>query len=257
MSSRDRGVLVVTVDVPLAADTAASEQRVLETVDWLRNLLDRLQLPSTWGFSDARLPTAGPFASGASGLHELAVMGDRTWLGREAGRKRFARGLGERVAAARTAGAPATTLFAGHAICRDHIDLLIKRGFSAVRGALDPDPVVRAGPAPACYGLWLFPTSPPLPRGNDRFTMWAWSIWQNWCLVRLADRGGYAQWALDIGRLVSADVAARDAVERVLTAAERLRSRDRLRVHNMTGWVERHRAVRLYPPSQSILRRAA
>lgn len=257
MSSRERGVLVVTVDVPLAADIASSDPRVAGTIGWLRDLLDHLQLPASWGCAEAALPVAGRFLADTPARHELALVGDAAWLGHPCGRKRFARGLDARVATARSAGAPATTLFAHHTIRRNYVDLLIKRGLSAVRGGWDPYPGAGGSPWAAHYGLWLFPASPALPRGNDRFTMRAWSALQNRSLVRLADRGGYAQWDIDLGRLLCAGTPERDAVKRTLIKAERLRSQDRLGVYNMTGWVQRHRAVRLMRPSQSILRRAA
>jgi hypothetical protein len=109
--------------------------------------------------------------------HEIAVLGDPTWVGKEAGRMRFGRELARRVGRARSAGISISTLALRGAELVDHLDLVVKQEISVVRSDYRDlstgwlaRPITQA-PAPLRFGLWEVPPSMQLPTDNG-FQLW-------------------------------------------------------------------------------------
>ena len=70
----------------------------LETVTAeLAERLARYNLPASWAVADPAVSAATERLLHAGAAHEIAILGDRSWVGREAGRARFARELARRV----------------------------------------------------------------------------------------------------------------------------------------------------------------
>ena len=132
-----RPTLTISVDLEYDVGQAAplAGQRALEELTGrLLALFGRFEMPATWAVADPAISAArGRVAAHA--CHELALLGDPSWVGREAGRARFARELERRTKRARNEGLPIHTLVLKTVLPIDHCDLVIKEGIVAARHA--------------------------------------------------------------------------------------------------------------------------
>ena len=117
-------------------------------------------------------------------------MGDRYWIGKTAGRTRFARELARRVSQARTAGIEAVTLVPRVAPVAEHIDLVVKHGIRAVVETTDDADARRettTGPRALHYGVWEFSTTERLPLRSSWLPGGGWKLFRK---IRRAAHGG-------------------------------------------------------------------
>jgi len=139
MNSRPQhGVLVISIDAAFG-ETAPAADRLVHQFDairnsttWLLELLDELELPATWFFTDATMSLA-PRVSAAPTQHEIGLL-----LGRNAGSKQherstFSRSLQRRFSVARAYGIDILTLGIPGKQTIAHLDLLAKHGVATVR----------------------------------------------------------------------------------------------------------------------------
>ena len=146
------------------------QPRSLEaTTQRLVKLLDRLRVPATWAVADPAVSAATEVLLAAGAGHEIAILGDPTWVGQQAGRARFGRELARRVAHAKAAGIAISTLALRGTELADSLDLAVKQDISVVRpnfregsGGWFSRPVSRT-PAAIRFGLWDVPASMRLP----------------------------------------------------------------------------------------------
>jgi hypothetical protein len=250
---------VLTISIDLEDDAAhAAHDRLLEAVtERLLELLAAHKLPATWAVSDPAVSAARWRLAATSAGHELAILGDASWVGREAGRTRFARELIRRTARARQQGSPIETLVLRSDMPISHCDLAIKEGIIAARhqgqvGGGRPLP-----PRPLRFGLWGFPVSIALP-GTSR-------IWPGGGGARAAKltideavgARGLVHLAIDAPRLAARGNWAVRVLDRVLDHAARRRRHALLEVATL-GTVARKLAdENRGRPSRSILRPAA
>jgi hypothetical protein len=171
-------VFSVSVDLELDPMRSSREQpKSLETTTRrLLKLLDQYHLPATWAVADPAVSAATETLLASETGHEVAVLGEPTWVGSEAGRMRFGRELARRVAHGRAAGLNISTLALRGTELTDHLDLLVKHGISVLRGEYREmstrwfsQPVCQA-PAALRFGLWDIPASYRLP-GDSRWKL--------------------------------------------------------------------------------------
>ena len=171
---------IFTLSIDLELDPlrpGRNQPRSLEAItDHLVGLLTRYQVPATWAVADPAISAATEVLLAANAGHEIAILGDPTWVGHEAGRMRFGRELARRVLHGRAAGIPISTLALRGTELADHLDLIIKQDISVVRGDFHEltvgwfaKPVVQA-PAALRFGLWDVPASLRLP-GDSRWKL--------------------------------------------------------------------------------------
>ena len=165
------GMLTISVDLePDMTRLGVNQQRALEeTTTQLLVLMEKHGLPATWGVADPAVSAATERIRERRASHEIAILGDATWVGRVAGRGRFGRELTRRVAHARGAGIPLTTLVLRTVTLEEHCDLVIKQGIVAVRQPAPHEPVDASQhlvPQTLRYGLWSFAVSQRLPGGG-------------------------------------------------------------------------------------------
>src|SRR5262245_37156677 len=99
MRHEDRGgTLAISINLELEiGEQARMGGQGLEAVTLkLVELFDRYQIPATWGVADPAVSAATEVIAGASADHEIALLGESTWVGSTAGRTRFARELERR-----------------------------------------------------------------------------------------------------------------------------------------------------------------
>jgi len=161
------GILVVSVDLEPSIDqrTNFDARHVSSIGKQILGMLARYNVPATWSlFDPGRSKAPRAILSGIVD-HEIAVAGDQSWVGEEAGRTHFARELSRRVSGARSAGLPASTITLRNAELRENHDLLVKHDISMIR----PGKVARNNhardlkPCPVRYGVWQLPAHLQFP----------------------------------------------------------------------------------------------
>jgi len=171
-------VFCISVDLELDPLRSGRDQpKSLDaTTRRLLKLLDEYRLPATWAVADPAVSAATEVLLSSETGHEIAILGEQTWVGNESGRMRFGRELARRVAHGRAAGLNISTLALRGTELIDHLDLLVKQDISVLRGEFREmttrwfsKPVCQA-PAALRFGLWGIPASLRLP-GTSRWKL--------------------------------------------------------------------------------------
>lgn len=266
----DQATLIVTVDLETADvepgsnhTTLEQARRLDETTDWLIRTFGRLGIAATWAVADPAHSAATERLLAAELGHELAVLGDSSWAGREAGRGRFARELARRVLGSRAAGIPVTSLVPRDIELGDHLDLLVKHGVTAVRGPVQSRVLRRkpAQPRTLHFGLWEMPGSVRLP---DRGTWLAGAglagmgsgITARRGIRRSAHYRHVFHLVVDAWRLAAGSQRDRRVLERTLTVARQVQERHALQLSTLSDVAARLSHVPRVVPARSILRSA-
>jgi hypothetical protein len=263
MSSRlSRGILSISIDVDSSAGSHGLEARrsFEQGIEHVAGLLARHQLPATWAVAD---PAVSPIAERIVALgkgHEIAIAGDPTWAGREAGRGRFGRELARRVVQGRGADLAISTLIVHTVDLDDQYDLIVKQGLTAVcQKATSWVDAARKRVAPLTprFGLWSFGVSCALP-GTSR-------IWRGGgggraartCIDRAVRGPGMVHLAINLPQLVARGHGAQRVLERVLLHVAARQRRGTLEVATLAATAKRLTNQCQSKPSRSILRPAA
>ena len=173
MPKLSAGKLVLSIDLELNTDALdLIQEQSLEALHIrLMEVMASFDVAATWAVSDPAVSAATDRILAAAQPHEIAVLGDSTWVGHSAGRGRFARELSRRVLGARSAGLPITTLALRNVALDDHSDLVVKNGLTVVReGIASADGRAQAkeqsGLPALHYGLWSLPPTLLLPQAS-------------------------------------------------------------------------------------------
>ena len=252
-----RGLLLISVDLELdqprlAADT---QRQLAAATTRLVNLLGEFNVPATWAVSDPAHSAATEQILAGPAQHDVAILGDRGWVGREAGRKRFARELARRCAGARTAGLPVSTLVLRDAKLDGHLELAVKQGILAIRSAAGAAHAGRSTVAqPLHFGVWQFTASTQLP-AQPRGWMGGFRGLAGG-LRRTASRGGQYHLAIRASQLGQQGRHGGRSLENLLRCAVRLQNQGRLEVLTLAQTALRLSRPCPVSPSRSILRAA-
>jgi hypothetical protein len=259
MSARPAsGVLTISID--WNADDAVldlvAQRAMVHLGDNLAALFDTLKLPATWAVADPETSRIERFTSSPM-QHEIAILGDASWMGREIPPSRVACELARRIESGRAAGYSVSTL-ATTSPALDHAHLAVKHGITAVRHArADKSAVSRAPRSRALhFGLWSFPVTITLP-GQSRF-------WPGGGGARAAKASidqaiaqrGLAQLVIESPRLAERSGAYR-VLQRVLRHVAGRREAGLLEVLTIGAMAARLSSQRQGQPSRSILQSAA
>jgi hypothetical protein len=184
-----KAVLTVSIDVDAdaAQNSVASHRDVAAVTDRLLEMLAHRQIAATWALAEPSASSATERIVTRPAGHEIALLGDATWVGAQCGRGVFGRELTRRLAAAQAMGLVITTLAVRGAEVDSQGDLACKQGITAVRHERNDvarKPRGRMQPGTLRFGLWSFPVSHALP-GNNR---WLPGGGGSWAGRRLVDR---------------------------------------------------------------------
>jgi len=253
--------LTISVDLEYATVQAPrAGQSVLD--DWTDRLLElfhRFDMPATWAVADPAI-SAARHRVAAQDRHELALLGDASWVGREAGRGRFARELERRATRARAEGLPLHTLVLKSVLPIDHCDLVIKEGIvaarhaSAVHMASSPR---RLQPQTLRFGLWGFPVSFTLPAASRWWPGGGGTRAARLAIDEAISERGLVQLVVDAPGLAARGHSAMRVLERVLEHAGRRRRHSLLQISTIGATARRLTGAHQGQPSRSILRPAA
>ncbi|MEX0936553.1 MAG: hypothetical protein WDZ59_01745 [Pirellulales bacterium] len=257
--NRTTGRLVICIDLPSSVQQRASAQSSQQsTVKWLMGALSRVGLPATWAVDEPAGSWIASALATSNVPHEIALLGEASWVGSRVGRSRFARELGRRVLAARSTGLGLSSLVPRGTWVDDHLDLLLKYGITAVRGMLDEAGRSRIPAAPHAlhFGLWEVPGSISLPGGSTWMPGGGRGAHARRVVRRAALQGHTVQVVIDLPRLANGGDAARRVVESVLRHAARWCEEESLTVETLAGLAAQLSHTPQAVPSRSILRKA-
>lgn len=260
MSARlPKGILNIAIELELDPnDVGLSQQRSLgEVTGRLLNLLAKYEIPATCAVADPAVSAATDRITGMQAGHEVAILGDSSWAGREAGRSRFSRELARRAVRGRTAGLSISTLVCQGVELDADADLALKHGIVAVRHAQTGKANRPFQPHTLRFGLWSFPLSHRLP-GTSRWLPGGGGGYRaRGGIDRAITERGLYQLSIDAAALAAHGYTAQRAIERVLQHAEKRRRQGVLEIATIgdtAAYLSRQNQSR---PSHSILRPAA
>jgi hypothetical protein len=256
--SSQGGLVILSIDLELEIGSHGpqDESRLDEIRTHLVRLTQQHALPATWAVADPLLSAASEAVLAANVGHELAVLGDRSWMGHGAGRTRLARELTRRFTSARNAGLPVSTLVLRNVEQVPDFDLLLGHGVTAVRNpAVDSAVLARnLATPPLRYGIWQAPTAWSIPPRPRWWTSLAWQIQRQ--IRRAARSGGTLHLQIDAPRLVASGPEALTAIDSALTRIAAYRTASRLEVKTLGQLAQEWHQSHATTPTRSILRAA-
>ncbi len=127
--------VIFTIELELALHQQTTQNAVLleDYTDLLLKISTAYDMPMTWAVSDPAFSAAKEAILQSPLAHEIALLGDATWVGATAGRARFARELARRVSAAESQGITIHSLVLRDAEPDDNLDLLRTYGIDSLR----------------------------------------------------------------------------------------------------------------------------
>jgi hypothetical protein len=253
------GVLVLSIDLELEIDKsdAASEQQLAAAGSQLIALTREHSIPAVWAVADPLLSAATDEVLREGARHEIAVLGDRTWIGPGCGRTRLARELERRVGRARKAGLTVSTLALRNVEPTEILELLHEHRVLAVRGpASGAVSLTRKLAAPPVrFGVWQ---APPAWRVPLRPRWWLAESWSIRRTIRQAiARQSILHLAIEAPRLIEAGPEALITLAAALSFAAACRAAGQLEIATLGQLAQAALRERASAPARSILRPAA
>ncbi len=240
------------LDVPHRVDRA--RQEALATItSRLVDLLSRLQVPATWAVADPAVSAATDKVTAGSVPHEIAVLGDSTWVGKEPGRSRFGRELSRRVSGARGAGLSINTLALRDCELDGNLDLLVKHSITMLRGNSEIEhAALHSAPRGLRHGLRSFGVSLRLPAASGMMGRYLAGRRARGRLARTVAHGGLLHLLVDAPRLAESPASIKQ-LERILRKAVAYRQRGILEIATIAEATRRLCPSRSIQPAASIL----
>ncbi len=256
-SARGRLALSIDLELDIEHRDQLGELRLDDVRARLVAMTGRHGVPATWAVADPLLSAASEQVLAAGIGHELAVLGDRTWIGYGAGRTRLARELARRFDAPRKAGISVRALALRNVEQVLDLDLLVSHQVTAVRGpAVDSATLVRKlPPHPIRFGIWQAPTPWRIPPHAGWWISAGWRIRRE--IERTIRREGEIHLAIDAPRLIETGDEGLTAIDRMLEYVAVQRSSGRLHVATLGQLAAESLQQRSAVPTRSILRPAA
>jgi len=223
------GKVVLSIDLP--AETAPGGRRNDELAKGLFQMVESRRLSASWVPQSPQHFSLSEKLAAAPARHDLALIGDATWIGKSAGRTRFARELAARVEASRAARMNVGAIALRDVELDDHLDLLVKHRVGMIRGQNRGGASLQ--PQSVRFGVWYSPISVVLPQPTD----WSWfgAKWSFRQTVRRVVRNaGVAHVVVDGARLAG-NAAALTELELALAHLQRQRDKGVLVVTSLSG----------------------
>ena len=254
---RARPAVVLSIDLELDLDHSEPSlpRRLDEVRSQLIDLAAKWSVPATWAVADPMLSAATEPILRSAGGHEIAVLGDRAWLGPGCGRDRLSRELTRRFTVPSKAGIPVHSLVLRNVEQVTDLDLLITHGVTAIC-----DPAIEAAPArnrplPIRFGIWY---PPPAWRLPPHATWWSPTAWQIRREIQRATRtGAVLHLRLDALSLIDAPNGGLPLVHWLFAYLGRSREAGRIELSTIGAQAAAALSYRAGKPSRSALRPAA
>jgi len=253
MQDARHGLLHVSID--LETLFPESNRAALDrTGDWLIERIGQYGIPATWAVADPVHSAVTRRLRTARVEYDLAVLGDRTWVGAAAGRRRFAAELTRRVLRARRAGLPVSTLATRHELATDHLDLLVKHGITALCAHAVPSSPGSSVEA-VRFSLWKFSVHTRIPGRQTWFGL-AHGRAVARHIRRAVDQGLAPVVLIDASRLSLQGTRKLGHVDHVLNRIACWSREGTVRIETLAQAASRLSTPRHSAPARSILRKA-
>lgn len=229
MQGESRGQLVVSIDLELLTRAGSlKHERQLDLVtDRLLALLQQHRLTATIAVADPVHSAATDAILSSDPSHEIAVLGDASWVGRGAGRERFGRELDRRFHSARAAGLTVSSLLLRQVDLSENFDLLTKHTITSIRTIANGSGVLHQ-PQRLRLGMWQMPVALTLPHKPNWFRSTVAAAWK--LLKRTVQAKEVLHLAIDAGQLAESDTPKWCEIERIFALIAQLRDAGRLEV---------------------------
>jgi hypothetical protein len=256
MSRADLGAAVtLSIDLELAIgrQTSQGQQRLAEVTAGLVELLDAQCISATWGVSNPALSAATEAILTANVRQEIAVLGERFWLGDGMPPSRLAREFERRIEGGRKAGIAVSTLLLRQDEKHVDLNLLLNHGIAAVRGAgiaaSCEGALLRS--APMRYGIWQVLNPILIPLAGSWWQAAPWAFGQQ--LQGAAKTGRSLNLVLDAGKMAEYSDLALPAVDLLLRKLGEMQADKILNFLPLGERARQHLNRRAAQPSRSIL----
>jgi hypothetical protein len=255
--ARESGIVVFSAELELAIDRPSldRQQRLDHLTGELSDLFRRHRLPATWAVADPARSAATPCLLAGDIVHEIAVLGERSWIGRGAGRMRVERELSRRFGGARKADLHVSTLILRNVSQPVDLDLLLAHDIAAVSYPDNSTAAVGSSAGMLRFGVWRAPLAWRLPLEP---CWWRPAGWQ--AARRLRDaiaRRGLLHVAIDGDALVDREKTGMDHVRTIVKMVARLRNDGMIVVRTLQELALENLANRSAQPAKSVLAPAA
>lgn len=260
MSARPaNGVLTISIDwrADATGPDLVAERAIDQLGDNLAALFDALKLPATLAVAEpAAISSVQGFSASPIG-HEIALLGDETWIGRDVTPSRFARELARRIEGGRGAGYSVSTLVV-KSLALDYAGLAARQGITAVRHMRTDKPTANRGLRSRAlhFGLWSFPVTITLPGTSRWWPGGGGGRSATAAIDQTIAQGGLAQLVIEAPRM-AARLSSYRVLQRVLRHVKHCRDSGLLEVLTIGAMAARLSTQRQGQPSRSILQSAA
>ena len=240
-----------------ASTDLTQHQRLVDLTADLVALFDRHKIVATWGLNSYLSARQTDTILGSRQQHEIAWLGDASWLGPKVPRAEVAEHLRESRRQAEERGAEVSTLLLRDSETIEHLDLLPKYGVSAVRVVPTDQTVRRRPPKAPTGGVWQVATTGAYPATGRFLGRWDGAYRAKRALQRALQSGTTEHIAVVAASLLAAPARSMAQLERLVALASRLQTVRKLRCETILDAGHRWQPVRPGRPQQSVLRRAA
>ncbi|HZZ73234.1 MAG TPA: hypothetical protein VFE24_13340 [Pirellulales bacterium] len=250
------GTVIVSIDLELdlwARPDWLRQRGLAELTPRLVELCCEYNTRATWAVADPAMSAASDVIRSTTVEHEIALLGDSTWIGLGISPERFERELSRRILSARSADIPLSTLaLRGTALSAwQHLS---KHGITALRPEIAQGGLSAAGSRSP--GVREFPVQGKLP--SDR--RW-WSRRQarrrlHASLEQAARHGGLFHLGIDASGLIDAGDRGLSEVREVLAHLRQLDLRRQISIETIAAAAARLSQPLELPPASSILNAA-
>jgi hypothetical protein len=253
-----RAAVTISIDLELEIDHfSGPRQTALDRIrDRLIEMCADQQIAATWAVADPARSAASDLILASGRGHEIAVLGDRTWLGRGAGRLRTQRELARRFEGARRVGMSMTTLALRHSDLPLDMNWLAPHGITALR-----EPIERGANALASDSAGSHPAIWQAPPAHNVPSLHGWRFFRGWLLERELQRTirqrGLLHFGLSAPQLIGAPPAAMHELESLVARLGRYQRQASLAVVTLSHLARQRLAQRVAIPAKSILHSAA
>lgn len=218
----------------------------------LFEMFNRHHQPATWAVGDPAHSAIAGLVAASQTKHSMALLGDRFWIGKTAGRTRFARELARRASQARAAGIETVTLVPRVASVAEHMDLVVKHDIHAVVAA-SGETTSPASPRAMHYGVWEFGVKARLPQRRGWLPI-GWKLTR--AVQQAAREASTVHLVIDAAAVQEAGRSGTHSVERLLRRTAKLQERGLVRVETLSAAAARLSDRPAATPQRSILRAA-
>ena len=256
MSRADGGVVVslsIDLELPIGRQTSLGQQRLEAVTAGLVELLDNQGISATWGVSNPALSAARDVILAAKSSQEVAVLGERFWLGDGTTPSRLAQEFERRFEGARRAGLDVTTLMLRQTAEHLDLNLLLGHGITAVRGPAVPASSEESNHRSRAmrYGIWQVQSPILVPLSGSWWQAEPWAFQQR--LRRAARDEMPLHLVLDAGKMAELSDLGLPAVAAVIRKLGQMQEGEQLRFVTL-GVLARHNlSRRAARPSRSVL----